>query len=88
MSSLRRPTRPGGHNNSNNNNAGSLAQSLAGSRVLVVEDSAPNRKLLQSLLVHMGCKSFGVENGQECVDLFKVAGHQGNTDCVAVDFSR
>jgi len=44
---------------------------LAGSRVLVVEDSQPNRKLLMSLLTHMGCKSFGVENGQECVDLFK-----------------
>jgi CheY-like chemotaxis protein len=39
--------------------------------VLVVEDSAPNRKLLMSLLTHMGCKSFGVENGQECVELFK-----------------
>lgn len=72
MTSLRPPTRPGG-NGGGNTNAGSLAQSLAGSRVLVVEDSVPNRKLLQSLLVHMGCKSFGVENGQECVDLFKVS---------------
>jgi signal transduction histidine kinase/CheY-like chemotaxis protein len=44
---------------------------LSGTRVLVVEDSAPNRKLLMSLLTHMGCKSFGVENGQECVELFK-----------------
>ena len=44
--------------------------SLAGARVLVVKDSAPNRKLLVSLLHHMGCQAVGVENGQQCVDLF------------------
>jgi len=37
--------------------------------VLVVEDSAPNRKLLCALLRRLGCDATSVENGQECVDL-------------------
>jgi len=41
-----------------------------GTRVLVVEDSQPNRKLLMSLLVLLKCKVHGVENGLECVNLF------------------
>jgi CheY-like chemotaxis protein len=53
-------------------NAHSSPLSLQGVRVLVVEDSHPNRKLLMSLLTHMGCHAAGVENGQECIDLFKV----------------
>jgi signal transduction histidine kinase/CheY-like chemotaxis protein len=48
--------------------AGSLIR--PGTRVLVVEDSHPNRKLLMSLLVLLKCKPSGVENGKECIDLF------------------
>jgi len=40
-------------------------------RVLVVEDSLPNRKLLVSLLGRLKCIAHGVEDGQQCVDLFK-----------------
>jgi hypothetical protein len=37
----------------------------------VVEDSAPNRKLLCRLLQRLHCEVASVENGQECVDLFQ-----------------
>jgi CheY-like chemotaxis protein len=39
-------------------------------RVLVVEDSPPNRKLLLSLLRLLRVDPVGAENGQVCVDLF------------------
>jgi CheY-like chemotaxis protein len=35
-----------------------------------VEDSAPNRKLLMSLLVVLKCRPSGAEDGQQCVDMF------------------
>jgi len=40
-------------------------------RVLVVEDSLPNRKLLLALLTRLKCRATGVEDGQQCVDLFQ-----------------
>jgi CheY-like chemotaxis protein len=40
-------------------------------RALVVEDSQPNRKLLMSMLAVMKCQVHGVEDGQQCVDLFQ-----------------
>jgi len=40
-------------------------------RVLVVEDSAPNRKLLCALLTRLRCTVTAVENGQLCVDLMR-----------------
>jgi CheY-like chemotaxis protein len=40
-------------------------------RVLVVEDSAPNRKLLCALLTRLRCAVTAVENGQLCVDLMR-----------------
>ena len=40
-------------------------------RVLVVEDSAPNRKLLCALLSRLRCAVTAVENGQLCVDLMR-----------------
>lgn len=39
-------------------------------RILVVEDSAPNRKLLMSLLRILKCDVFGADNGQVACDLF------------------
>jgi CheY-like chemotaxis protein len=39
-------------------------------RVLVVEDSAPNRKLLCALLARLKCKVTSTSHGKECVDLF------------------
>jgi len=39
-------------------------------RVLVVEDSPPNRKLLLSLLRIVGAEAVGAENGQVAVELF------------------
>lgn len=44
-------------------------------RVLVVEDSAPNRKLLCNLLKILQCDVVGAEHGQAAVDLF--------ADCIA-----
>lgn len=41
-----------------------------GARVLVVEDSAPNRRLLQKLLTRMGCVTSAAENGEECLRYF------------------
>jgi CheY-like chemotaxis protein len=38
-------------------------------RVLVVEDSVPNRKLLCALLTRLHCKVMSAENGQVCVDM-------------------
>lgn len=40
-------------------------------RVLVVEDSLPNRKLLVSLLTRLKCIAHGAEDGQQCIDLFR-----------------
>jgi CheY-like chemotaxis protein len=57
--------------------AGSLIR--PGTRVLVVEDSHPNRKLLMSLLVLLKCKPSGVENGKECIDLFPDEAHTETT---------
>lgn len=39
-------------------------------RILVVEDSPPNRKLLIMMLKSLGYTAVGVENGQEAVDIF------------------
>ena len=49
-------------------------------RVLVVEDSLPNRKLLVSLLGRLKCVAQGVEDGQQCVDLFKPFMEEGTTN--------
>jgi len=40
-------------------------------RVLVVEDSLPNRKLLCSLLKRLGCVVNSCENGRECLEKFQ-----------------
>ena len=40
-------------------------------RVLVVEDSAPNRKLLCALLTRLKCAATPAEHGQQCVDLLR-----------------
>jgi len=39
-------------------------------RVLVVEDSVPNRRLLQKLLSRMGCVTSAAEDGEECLRYF------------------
>jgi len=39
-------------------------------RVLVVEDTDANRKLLVGLLSRLGYTANGVEHGKACVDLF------------------
>ena len=38
-------------------------------KVLVVEDSLPNRRLLMMLIKQLDCEVVGVEDGQKCVDL-------------------
>lgn len=40
-------------------------------RILVVEDTDVNRRLLVGLLVRLGYDAVGVEHGQMCVDLFQ-----------------
>jgi len=45
---------------------------LTGFRILVVEDSLPNLKLLVMLLRQMKCLPTGVMNGKECIDLFPI----------------
>ena len=46
----------------------STPSSESGLRVLVAEDSAPNRKMLLSLLRSIRCAPTGVENGKQCVE--------------------
>ena len=50
---------------------GVLAPAVRPVRVLVVEDSAPNRKLLCALLTRLGCVATPAEHGQHCVDLLR-----------------
>lgn len=66
-------------NSSSNSNGTGSPIVVSKPRVLVVEDSAPNRKLLMSLLRIVGCEVFPAENGAIAVELFADVLERPNT---------
>lgn len=50
---------------------------LEGLRVLVVDDNATNRRILQEMLSNFGCESSGAGSGEEALAVFKCAAGAG-----------
>ncbi|MCS7260096.1 MAG: response regulator, partial [Anaerolineae bacterium] len=50
---------------------------LEGLRVLVVDDNATNRRILQEMLLTFGCESSGASSGEEALAIFKRAAGAG-----------
>jgi len=48
-----------------------LTHLLDGDTVLIVEDNAVNRKLLETMISGFGCSFISAKNGKEAVDIFK-----------------
>jgi CheY-like chemotaxis protein len=76
------------NNNNTNNNFGSTFNGNSKTkRILVAEDSAPNRKLLIMLLKRLQYDAAGVENGQLAVEEFRLFANNidGNISSVPYD---
>ena len=56
-------------------------------RILVVDDSVPNRKVVCRLLINAGFECAQAENGQECIDMVQQCGSSGELyDAILMDF--
>ncbi len=62
------------------------ASQLSGRRVMVVDDHATNRRLLQILLLDWGCQVISATNGEECLTTLRDAHSRGHwVDAVILD---
>ncbi len=57
---------------------------ISGSRILVVDDNATNRKLMTALLNNWGCPNEAVEDGEAALVLMREAFEQGNPFRIAL----
>jgi CheY-like chemotaxis protein/HPt (histidine-containing phosphotransfer) domain-containing protein len=61
-------------------------QALAGRRVMVADDNATNRRLLEILLLDWGCQVISAENGEECLAALQEMQRKGRSvDAVILD---
>ena len=61
-------------------------QQLAGRRIMVVDDNATNRRLLEILLLDWGCQVISVDSGEECLaSLYETQSRGHLVDAVILD---
>jgi CheY-like chemotaxis protein len=57
---------------------------ITGSKILVVDDNATNRKLMNTLLDHWGCRNEGAADGEAGLALLREAAHNGDPFQIAL----